>query len=108
MQDNASIHTAHKVRDWFKEQRIPCVDWPPCSPDLNPIEHMWKVLKKTVLDLHPKLEDIQGEENIQQALRTALQEAWSLILKEYFNCLIESIEARVKAVIKAKGWHTKY
>ena len=108
MQDNASIHTAHKVRDWFKEQRIPCVDWPPCSPDLNPIEHVWKVLKKTVLDLHPELEDIRGEENIRQALGTALQEAWSLIPKEYFDRLIESMEARVKAVIKAKGWHTKY
>jgi transposase len=72
MQDNASIHTAYKVRDWFKEQRIPCVDWLPYSPNLNPIEHVWKVLKKTVLDLHPELEDIQGEENIRQALGTAL------------------------------------
>ena len=61
-----------------------------------------------MLDLHPKLEDIQGKENIQQALGTALQEAWSLIPKEYFDCLIQSMEARVKAVIKAKGWHTKY
>ena len=108
MQDNTSIHTAYKVQDWFKEQRIPCVDWPLCSPNLNPIEHVWKVLKKTVLDLHPELEDIRGEENICQALGTALQEAWSLIPKEYFDRLIESMEARVKAVIKAKGWHTKY
>ena len=108
IQDNALIHTAYKVRDWFKEQRIPCVDQPPCSPDLNPIEHVWKVLKRTVLDLHLKLKDIQGEENICKALGTALQEAWSLIPKEFFNRLIESIEARVKAVIEAKGWHTKY
>jgi hypothetical protein len=58
--------------------------------------------------MHPELEDIQGEENIRQALGTALQEAWSLLPKEFFDRLIESIEARVKAVIKAKGWHTKY
>ena len=61
-----------------------------------------------MLDMHSKLEDIQGKENIRQALGTALQEAWSLLSKEFFDSLVESIEARVKAVIKAKGWHTKY
>jgi len=40
MQDNALIHTARKVKDWFKEQRIPCTNWPPFSPDLDPIEHL--------------------------------------------------------------------
>lgn len=40
MQDNASIHTASKVKDWFKARGIPCLeDWPLYSPDLNPIEH---------------------------------------------------------------------
>ena len=32
MQDNASIHTAHKVRDWFTRRGIPTLDWPPYSP----------------------------------------------------------------------------
>ena len=40
MQDNASIHTAKKVKDWFKDMAIPLVDWPPYSPDLNPIEQV--------------------------------------------------------------------
>jgi hypothetical protein len=39
MQDNASIHTAHSVRDWFRNAGLKCLDWPPYSPDLNPIEH---------------------------------------------------------------------
>ena len=33
MQDNASIHTAHIVRDWFTNAALMCLDWPPYSPD---------------------------------------------------------------------------
>ena len=41
MQDNASIHTAIKVKEWFEERGIILLeDWPPYSPDLNPIEHI--------------------------------------------------------------------
>jgi hypothetical protein len=42
IQDNASIHTAHKVKDWFLDYSIAYIkDWPPYSLDLNPIEHIW-------------------------------------------------------------------
>jgi DDE superfamily endonuclease len=40
MQDNASIHTAKVITNWFKEQGIEVVKWPPISPDLNPIEYV--------------------------------------------------------------------
>jgi transposase len=46
MQDGASIHTACLIKDWLKEQSIEVLDWPPYSPDLNPIEHAWKRLKE--------------------------------------------------------------
>jgi hypothetical protein len=108
MQDNAPIHTARKVRDWFKEQCIPCADWPPYSPDLNPIEHLWPHLKRMVLKMHPELESITGEDNIREALGTALQEAWTLIGKDLMDKLIESMPDRVKACRKADGWHTRY
>ena len=41
MQDNASIHNANVVKKWFADMNIPVVDWPPYSPDLNPIEYIW-------------------------------------------------------------------
>lgn len=37
--DNAPIHTARMVQNWFGEQGMPLMDWPPDSPDFAPIEH---------------------------------------------------------------------
>jgi transposase len=37
MQDNAPIHTANIIKNWFDENDIPLVDWPPYPPDLNSI-----------------------------------------------------------------------
>ena len=42
IQDNASIYTAKKVKRWFASHSVKTVvDWPPYSPNLNPIEHIW-------------------------------------------------------------------
>ena len=40
MQDNAPIHKAHKVTEFFAEMGIEVMAWPPYSPDLNPIENL--------------------------------------------------------------------
>ena len=40
MQDNAPIHKAHKVTEFFAEMGIEVMPWPPYSPDLNPIENL--------------------------------------------------------------------
>src|SRR3954453_20048631 len=52
MQDNSPIHTAHIVRDWFEEMGYNVMDWPPYSPDMNPIEHIWIALKKKIHEIY--------------------------------------------------------
>ena len=53
-QDNAPTHTANIVQDWLRnwveDNSIQVVDWPPYSPDLNPIENLWKLLKEGICE----------------------------------------------------------
>ena len=109
MQDNASIHTALTVHDWFRNAALICLDWPPYSPDLNPIEHAWAKLKEMVDKEFPEISRGlgKGEYNIEQ-LGSALQACWDMIPKEFFDALYQSMPSRVRACYEAKGWHTKY
>lgn len=108
--DNASIHTAYKVRDWFAAHGIERItDWPAYSPDLNPIEHIWWELKKRVFEMFPEIAANKSDsEHARQQLESALQAAWDTIDKQVFDNLGASMVHRIEACIAADGWHTKY
>ena len=109
MQDKAPIHKAKKVMEWFKESGIEVIDWPPYSPDLNPIEHVWYVLKKLVYQVNPNIDLVIGsDETVREVLGKALEEAWTLIDMKIRRRLIESMNRRIKACIASEGWYTKY
>lgn len=40
MQDNISSHAATVTREEISNRAISTIEWPPCSPDYNPIEHI--------------------------------------------------------------------
>ncbi|GFV71973.1 uncharacterized protein TNCV_2459061 [Trichonephila clavipes] len=49
MQDRALCHTARSIKAFLAEQNIPLLDWPGNSPDMNPIEKVWELMKREVV-----------------------------------------------------------
>lgn len=54
--DGASVHTAGIVKQLLVEMGIKVMNWPPYSPDLNPIENLWALLKAEIYKLYPELQ----------------------------------------------------
>ena len=109
MQDNAPIHKSKLVAKWFKENVVDVIDWPPYSPDLNPIEHAWVQLKEALHKQFPEIAYMRGsKEEVIEKLSEALVICWNKIAPAFFESLIDSMEERCDAVIQANGWHTRF
>jgi transposase len=98
--DNASSHTASKVKNWFYDSKIQVMMWPPQSPDLNPIEHLWDYLKK-------KLREYPQANNLDE-LWERVQDVWNNISPEYCLKLIRSMPDRLAALRRSKGGYTRF
>ena len=55
--DNNPKHTARIVKHWLDENQFECLVWPPFSPELSPIEHLWDELERRMKKHQPKTEE---------------------------------------------------
>ncbi len=103
-QNNAPCHKAQIISDWFLEHdnEFTLLKWPPQSPDLSPIEHLWDVVEREihVMDVQPT--------NLQQ-LRDAIMSICSKMSDECFQHLVESVpELELRQFWRQKGDTTRY
>ncbi|KAE9391475.1 hypothetical protein BT96DRAFT_831980 [Gymnopus androsaceus JB14] len=94
-QDGARAHRAKSTVKWFHEHGIPLFPHPPSSPDLNPIEPLWDVVKKHIRDL--QTQPLTYDELCNEDLEF-----------DEFDVFIDCMPQVVQAVIEANGGHTQY
>jgi tRNA A37 threonylcarbamoyladenosine biosynthesis protein TsaE len=93
-QDNAPPHKSKKTNEWFRANGIVVLEWPPGSPDLNPIERLWAIIKQQLEMINPT--------NLCE-LKEAIAKIWNNIDYSTVKSLIESMPERLEKCIAANG-----
>ena len=62
-QDYSSIHDSRVIQEWLSRQAdVELLDWPPRAPDMNPIENIWREVKRTMQETWPVLPPRNSDE----------------------------------------------
>ena len=99
MQDNAPSHSARATKEYlaslgFKNQKL--MVWPPNSPDLNPIENLWAIIKRKV---YSNGKQFSSKTELWEAIQGAMRSLDSTTIKNLTN----SVNKRIFEVINRNG-----
>ena len=100
MQDGARPHMSDYSYEWLLKKlpkKINFTDkteWPPRSPDLNPIENLWAILQDKVVERQPQN---------QAELCEVLQEEWWAIDQSTIQKLFDGMEERIRRCNSVEG-----
>ena len=100
--DPAHLDAVGVVREWGEKNKshvrvLP--NWPPNSPDLNPIENVWGFVQAKV--------DALGCKSLEE-FKNAVHEQWNAIPSSMLSNLFTSMKGRLASVVAEKGGKTKY
>lgn len=99
LQDNAPQHSSYFTSVWLHNHGVSVLEFPPYSPDLNPIENLFHVLKQRVFAHFP---------HTAAEVEAAITAEWEHLPPSLLLTLAHSMPARLKAVIENEGHMTKY
>ena len=104
-QDGAPAHTSRLAQDWLIQNTPDFIkkdEWPPNSPDLNPLDyHVWGAMLEKYQAHTPKPKN-------KTELKTVLQAIWNDLPQEPIDRAILSFRTRLQACIKAQGGHFEH
>ncbi len=93
-QENAKPHTAAITTAWFHSRRVRVLNWPACSPDLSPIENIWRIIKRKIRQRRPW--------TLQQ-LENYIRQEWDQIPTPKLQKRITSMPRCLQTVLKRRG-----
>lgn len=99
LQDNDPKHKSRVVKQFLDKEVPEVIDWPSNSPDVNPIENLWSIIKRRVEKRKPT--DLKE-------LDQFLYEEWNKVDMPIINNLIKSMKSRCLALIDSKGERIDY
>jgi transposase len=94
MQDGAPAHSAFSTISFLVEHRVTKLEWPPYSPDLNPIENLWGYIKGEINTTRCKT---------QQELQQEISRVWFSIPMETINRFVASFPERLATCLARNG-----
>ena len=94
-QDGARPHVKKCVKTYCERKNLQVLEnWPPYSPDLNPIEQLWAELDRRIAEKGPETLD---------ELKEAAKRAWQEVPTETLNNYVCSFRTKVSRVSKQDG-----
>jgi transposase len=104
MQDGAPAHTARDTKKYLKSLGVPLLNWPPSSPDLNPIENLWASMKHQAGYYCPV--NNKNEENARK-MADRVRKVIANIKQSYIDSLVRSFERRLQLCVMLDGNYTQ-
>jgi transposase len=98
-EDNDPKHRSRIAKNWKAEKGIKELPWPSMSPDQNPIENVWHVMKLNLKK--KKIHTVNG-------LKGELTKEWNRLPSEFAAKLVDSMKRRIMALIESNGDYTMY
>ena len=101
MQDNAPCHKSKMVMEFLARNNIKTLDWPPQSPDLNPIENLWALIKNRGSSRF-------GIPGTKAAIIDQITSIWNDLEPQLLERYVDSVTRRFSACLEVNGKINKY